>query len=108
MLTCYYVHVLALLRRNTELELLLTPEEAARLLGLSLFTVRRLLRLGELPGRKVGKRQWRISRADLEEYLRVPRGSLLSIPASGAEQKQDRIALLAAQQRVRPVADFDI
>ena len=48
---------------------LLTPEEAARVLGLSPFTVRRLLREGELPGRKVGKRQWRIRSVDLEEYL---------------------------------------
>ena len=48
----------------------LTPKEAAELLRLNLDTVRRLLRQGRLPGRKVGPRQWRILRVDLEEYLR--------------------------------------
>jgi excisionase family DNA binding protein len=47
----------------------LTPKEAAELLRLNLDTVRRLLREGRLPGRKVGPRQWRILRVDLEEYL---------------------------------------
>jgi excisionase family DNA binding protein len=32
-------------------------------------TVRRLLREGEIPGRKVGKRQWRISAAVLRDYI---------------------------------------
>jgi excisionase family DNA binding protein len=49
---------------------ILTPREAAQLLQVSLETVRRLLRNGQLPGRKVGPRQWRIRRADLDEYLR--------------------------------------
>src|SRR5436309_2147545 len=109
------------------ISMLLTPEEAARILGLSPFTVRRLLREGELPGRKVGKRQWRIRRVDLEEYLgasstsgkastetspeyRVPGTApsteyrLLStdyrVPTTG-------IARLAAEQGVLPVDDFD-
>ena len=49
----------------------LTPKEAAELLRLNLETVRRLLRGGLLPGRKVGLRQWRIRRVDLDEYLRA-------------------------------------
>src|SRR5262245_46032195 len=56
-------------RMEEMIDLLLTPDEVARILGLSPFTVRRLLRQGDLPGRKVGKRQWRIRRVDLEEYL---------------------------------------
>ena len=48
---------------------LLTPKEAAALLRMNLETVRRLLRTGELPGRKIGPRQWRIRRSDLERSL---------------------------------------
>jgi excisionase family DNA binding protein len=92
------------------MELLLTPEEAARLLGLSPFTVRRLLRQGELPGRKVGKRQWRIPRADLEEYLRAPRRTRPPVgqPVAGPpEAGSGRIERLANEQGVQPIADFD-
>jgi excisionase family DNA binding protein len=48
---------------------LLTAEQAAEQLQLHADTVRRLLREGEIPGRKVGKRQWRISAAVLKEYI---------------------------------------
>ena len=58
----------------------LTSKEAARILRLNLETVRRLLREGLLPGRKVGLRQWRIRRVDLDEYLR-------SVPTSGRSEK---------------------
>jgi excisionase family DNA binding protein len=58
----------------------LTPKEAAQILRLNLETVRRLLREGLLPGRKVGLRQWRIRRVDLDEYLR-------SVPSSGRSEK---------------------
>ena len=47
----------------------LTPRDVAALLRLNLDTVRRLLREGRLPGRKVGPRQWRVLRSDLEAYL---------------------------------------
>jgi excisionase family DNA binding protein len=88
---------------------LLTPDEAAQMLGLSPFTVRRLLRQGELPGRKVGKRQWRIRRVDLEEYLgassegntHTPRQQ----PQQGWQGRGDpkRLEELAAEQSVKPV-----
>jgi excisionase family DNA binding protein len=58
----------------------LTPKEAAHILRLHLETVRRLLREGLLPGRKVGLRQWRIRRVDLDEYLR-------SVPSGGRSEK---------------------
>jgi len=46
-----------------------SPEEAAEWLGVSPQTVYRLLRSGELPGRKIGQ-QWRIHKGELEAYLR--------------------------------------
>ena len=52
---------------------LLTPKEAVDLLRLNIETVRRLLCVGQLPGRKVGRRQWRTRRADLDPYLHPPR-----------------------------------
>lgn len=52
---------------------LLTPKEAADLLRLNIETVRRLLRTGQLPGCKVGRRQWRTRRADLDAYLQPAR-----------------------------------
>lgn len=59
-----------------------TPEEVAARLRLSAGTIRRLLREGTLPGRKVGKRQWRIHRDDLEDYLR---GGAPDAPSSHRE-----------------------
>jgi excisionase family DNA binding protein len=61
----------------------LTPKEAAALLRLNLDTVRRLLREGQLPGCKVGARQWRIRRTDLEEYLRPRRAKTTMAAAPG-------------------------
>jgi excisionase family DNA binding protein len=48
---------------------LLTVEEAAARLKMHPVTVRRLLRDGQLPGRKVGTRQWRVSAAALKAYV---------------------------------------
>lgn len=45
------------------------PEGAAEWLGIHEQTVYRLLRSGELPGKKIG-RQWRIHKASLEAYLK--------------------------------------
>jgi excisionase family DNA binding protein len=50
----------------------LTLKEAAELLRLNLDPTHRLLRDGQLPGRKLGPRQWRIRRSDLDDYLRPP------------------------------------
>jgi excisionase family DNA binding protein len=86
---------------------LLTPDEAAQMLGLSPFTVRRLLRQGELPGRKIGKRQWRIRRVDLEEYLGATGKPLLANQSQQSHGITSRIEQLAAEQGVSPVDDFD-
>ncbi len=49
---------------------LYTVDEAASILKLSAYTVRRLLREGELPGIKIGAGQlWRIRKDELEAYL---------------------------------------
>ena len=48
---------------------LLTVEEAAGRLKMHPVTVRRLLRDGQLPGRKIGARQWRISADALKAYV---------------------------------------
>ncbi len=48
---------------------LLTVEDVAARLKLSTATVRRLLARGDIPARKVGVRQWRVSAAALHRYL---------------------------------------
>ena len=47
----------------------LTAEEAAEFLGFNPVTIRLKARLGEIPGRKMGK-EWRFSRTALLEWLR--------------------------------------
>jgi excisionase family DNA binding protein len=47
----------------------LTPEQAAQALGVSVEDVVAALEKGELKGRKIGH-AWRIARASLDEYLR--------------------------------------
>jgi excisionase family DNA binding protein len=46
----------------------LTLEEAADLLRIHWQTLRRLLKRGRVPGRKLGN-QWRISRAALDAWI---------------------------------------
>lgn len=46
----------------------LTPEQAAAIAQVSVFTIRRWIKEGELPARKVG-RLWRIRRSDVERRL---------------------------------------
>jgi excisionase family DNA binding protein len=51
-------------------ERLLTPEQVAERLSLSVLTVRAWLRSGRLPGVKPGGKVWRVREADLDEYIR--------------------------------------
>jgi excisionase family DNA binding protein len=46
----------------------LSADEAAEFLSVNPYTVRQKARLGEIPGRKVGK-EWRFSRQALLEWL---------------------------------------
>lgn len=48
---------------------ILTVEEAAQKLRISTKTARRMLRMRELPGRKVG-RAWRVLETDVELWVR--------------------------------------
>jgi len=48
---------------------LLTVDQAAERLQMHPDTVRRLLREGQLPGRKIGARQWRVSASALKAYV---------------------------------------
>lgn len=50
-------------------EKLLKIAEAAEYVGLSILTVRRLVRKGILPAAKIG-RAYRFKRADIDSYLR--------------------------------------
>jgi excisionase family DNA binding protein len=47
---------------------ILTPQEAADFLRVSLLTVQRQAKAGRLPGRRVGK-EWRFSRTVLTEWM---------------------------------------
>ena len=46
----------------------LNAEEAAEFLGFNPYTIREKARLGEIPGRKLG-REWRFSRRQLLEWV---------------------------------------
>jgi excisionase family DNA binding protein len=50
------------------MEKVLTPEEAAEALSVSVFTIKKWLRAGKLKGVKVG-RVWRIRERDIAEFL---------------------------------------
>ncbi|MFZ1265760.1 MAG: helix-turn-helix domain-containing protein [Anaerolineae bacterium] len=58
----------------------LTTEEVAQYLKMKEQTVRDLLRLRKLPGRKIGK-SWRVLRSELEAWLRQ------SEPSAAEEEK---------------------
>lgn len=47
----------------------LTVDQAAQKLQMHVRTIRRLLANGQLPGQKIGARQWRISAAALKTYV---------------------------------------
>ena len=51
-------------------ERLLTPDQVAERLSLSVLTVRAWLRSGRLPGVKPGGRVWRMRESDLDAYIR--------------------------------------
>lgn len=46
-----------------------TPSEVATLLQVSVYTVRRRIRSGELPAQKYGPRTFRVSDADLKAFM---------------------------------------
>jgi excisionase family DNA binding protein len=53
---------------NVRTKDVLNAEEAAEFLGFNPYTIREKARLGEIPGRKIG-REWRFSRRRLLEWI---------------------------------------
>jgi excisionase family DNA binding protein len=62
---------------------LLTVEQAAQRLQMHADTVRRLLREGQLPGRKIGARHWRVPADLLKAYVEA--GGIPSVAPKGSE-----------------------
>ena len=60
---------------------LLTPGEIAKELGISLATACRLVRLGEIPGHKIG-RQWRVDRFVFDAYMADNKSTPMRAPSS--------------------------
>jgi excisionase family DNA binding protein len=57
----------------------LTPEQVAEMLQMNARVVRRMLAAGKLPGRRIG-RLWRVSAADLKDFMSNPEKNELSRP----------------------------
>lgn len=69
-------------------EQVLTVEETADYLRVSDTTVYRLIKLGRLPGRKVGG-QWRILRSALEDYLNTT--EVTEYENAGSQEPAERL-----------------
>lgn len=54
--------------RSMEQQPFLTPQEVSALLRVSVYTVRRWIKDGDLPAYKIG-RGWRIREADIDRWL---------------------------------------
>jgi len=59
----------AALYNSPQQQSFLTPQEVSELLRVSVYTVRRWIKDGNLPAYKVG-RGWRISETEIDEWLR--------------------------------------
>jgi len=53
------------------MEEMLTPEDIAKILNVSEYTVREKLRDGDIKGKKV-RNQWRVKPSDLQDYINSP------------------------------------
>jgi len=62
---------------TSEPQSFLTPQEVSNLLRVSVYTVRRWIKEGDLPAYKVG-RGWRISESDLSLWLGQQRPAVMS------------------------------
>jgi excisionase family DNA binding protein len=71
----------------SELEFL-TAEQVAEKLQLHPRTVRRLLASGELPGKRIGGREWRVSVAALRAYMENPTQPTPGKPASAKKSQK--------------------
>src|SRR5262245_48135675 len=64
---------------------LYTPDQVAQLLNLHVRTIRRYLREGRLKGKRIGK-EYRITRADLDEFTGDRTGALPAVPVVGRKR----------------------
>jgi excisionase family DNA binding protein len=87
-------------------EQLYSADEAAKILGLQVRTVRNYLREGRLPGVRIGK-QYRIARADLEAFTAGLGGSETRTGGSGPENAATDPARFSALAEVSSVVQLD-
>ena len=74
---------------------LLTVQEAAQRLKVNPQTVRRWARIGLLPAAKAGRKEWRISAADLESHF-------AAADAAHAQRRSAAVeTILALRERLR-------
>jgi len=79
---------------------ILNIEEAAQLLGVSTKTFAKVLREGEIPGRKIG-REWKFSRQALVDWVAEGR-SRDFFDADGAERREAARLRKAMEDNPRP------
>ena len=87
-----------------------TPEvmnsfEAAEYLRLSRITILRRLKAGKLPGVKIGK-EWRLSKAALDEHLRGPNTAEIQAAELEARQQVARQSVAALLEDTTERADW--
>ncbi len=73
-------------------EKLLTVEEVAEILRVSLTTVYRRIQAGELPYIKLGHRQVRVKPEDLEAYIEAHRVTSTALSAGAGELARSELA----------------
>ena len=69
---------------TTSAEAIYTPEEAAAYLKLNKVTVYRFIREGKLRARRIGDRRYRITQADLDDFL-----SRVTVETTDREESND-------------------
>jgi excisionase family DNA binding protein len=72
-------------------EKLLTADEVAEILQVSLITVYRRMQTGELPHIKLGHRQVRIKPEDLEAYIEAHRVTSTALSAGAGEPAESEL-----------------
>jgi len=65
----------------------LTAEQVAEKLQMNPTIVRRMLANGELPGRKIGKKVWRVLDSDLREFIGSKKPPANAKPAPARRRK---------------------
>jgi len=83
---------------------ILNIDEAAQLLGISTKTFQKVLRDGEVPGRKIG-REWKFSRRALIDWVAAGRArDFIGRDSIADDRAQAHIAKASAASHRRPAA----